>query len=235
MLDNKINCVDTNIVKVTVSLDVSGELSPFLIEELNRACDKAEDIGPNAVFLIRLVGCSDDVHVNSKLLDLDVYLVSKWEKTLRRIENLDSIIITLANSHLGGLGLAVMLTGDYRIIDPDLNIALADSSGNIMPGMLLYRLVHQLGSAKLRKLVLFGCKLTSTQAQDINLIDEISCDIENSVEDFIKSLVPENTFDLAIRRRLLLEASSVSYEDALGTYLAACDRQLRQRKSIKVS
>jgi len=34
--------------------------------------------------------------------------------------------------------------------------------------------------------------------------------------------------ELSIRRRLLLEAASTSFEDALGAHLAACDRALRR-------
>ena len=33
--------------------------------------------------------------------------------------------------------------------------------------------------------------------------------------------------ELAIRRRLLLDATTTSYEDALGAHLAACDRAVR--------
>ncbi|KOG89867.1 enoyl-CoA hydratase, partial [Streptomyces varsoviensis] len=33
--------------------------------------------------------------------------------------------------------------------------------------------------------------------------------------------------DLAIRRQLLLDARTTSFEDALGPHLAACDRLLR--------
>jgi isomerase DpgB len=33
--------------------------------------------------------------------------------------------------------------------------------------------------------------------------------------------------ELAIRRQLMLEAMTTTFEDALGTHLAACDRALR--------
>ena len=36
----------------------------------------------------------------------------------------------------------------------------------------------------------------------------------------------------AIRRQLLLEAATTSYEDALGAHLAACDRELRRLRRI---
>jgi isomerase DpgB len=34
--------------------------------------------------------------------------------------------------------------------------------------------------------------------------------------------------ELAIRRQLVLEAPATTFEDALGTHLAACDRALRR-------
>jgi isomerase DpgB len=36
--------------------------------------------------------------------------------------------------------------------------------------------------------------------------------------------------ELAVRRRLLLEAPSATFEDALGAHLAACDRLMRRHR-----
>jgi isomerase DpgB len=38
---------------------------------------------------------------------------------------------------------------------------------------------------------------------------------------------------MAIRRRLMLDAATAAFEDALGRHLAACDRALRQTDTVR--
>jgi isomerase DpgB len=62
----------------------------------------------------------------------------------------------------------------------------------------------------------------------MSLVDEIVADPEEAARAAIIMLGRIAGTDLAIRRQLLAEALSVSYEDALGAHLAACDRELRR-------
>ena len=220
-------------VKVPLELDVSGDLTIKLVEKMKVACDRAELLGSDAIFTINLIGCTDEEYRKSVTSTADVHLINKWEKCLRRIENLDSIVIAATDYNIGGLGLAIMLIADYRFIATDRYATLSDEVGNVMPGMLLFRLVQQVGIARVRKLVLFGKQISSTELKSIGLIDEVTPRLTESVELFLKEISPLKNHGVATRRRLLLEATSTCFEDALGTHLAACDLSNRAIDNFK--
>ena len=57
--------------------------------------------------------------------------------------------------------------------------------------------------------------------------DELAIDTPGAVaEEELAGAIPGAA--LAIRRKLMLDASAVSFEDVLGAHLTACDRVLRQ-------
>jgi isomerase DpgB len=62
---------------------------------------------------------------------------------------------------------------------------------------------------------------------ELGLVNVVARNIEVVADDFIDSLKAVDLSDLSVRRRLLLESPTVSYEEALGVHLAACDRALR--------
>jgi isomerase DpgB len=97
--------------------------------------------------------------------------------------------------------------------------------------MSLYRLVHHIGSAKARQLVLWGREIAVERCVELGLIDQVSEDLHEAVRATIRDLALQPGSELAIRRRLLLEATSSPFEDALGTHLAACDRELRRLRA----
>jgi isomerase DpgB len=96
--------------------------------------------------------------------------------------------------------------------------------------MGLYRLANQAGAAAVRRAVLLGVPLTATEALGLGLIDEVAADPAAAAAAARTLLGASPASDLAIRRRLLLDATTTSYEDALGRHLAACDRQLRRER-----
>ncbi len=214
-----------------MEVDTSIGLSKILIESLNEICDRLEDSEKKSVLILRLMnqGSSNkDATVAEKK---DVYLVNQWEKVLRRIENLDSMTVTETESDLNGFGLAIMLTTDYRITTDNITLSLIGDDETILPGMLIHRLVQQIGSAKARSLVVFGQSMSSRQAYEVSLVSELSDNLEQTTNEFLSSLNSRTMIDCSIRRRLLIEANTTSYDDALGTYLAACDRHLRKNEA----
>jgi isomerase DpgB len=68
----------------------------------------------------------------------------------------------------------------------------------------------------------------AADAVAMHLIDELTIDTPGALaaaEDLARA-VPG--VELAIRRQLMQDAPAVSFEDALGAHLAACDRALRR-------
>lgn len=122
----------------------------------------------------------------------------------------------------------MLLVADVRIATTDLRIALPRNDGRCWPGMALHRLVNQLGAGWSRRIVLGGVELTAERAVAIGLIDEVTDEPQAVLDEALAALRTVSGPELAVRRRLLLEAPDTTFEDALGTHLAACDRELRR-------
>jgi isomerase DpgB len=81
--------------------------------------------------------------------------------------------------------------------------------------------------APVRRLALFGVEIGAARAAGLGLVDEVGDDVVALAREALEILGGVPGRELAIRRRLLLDATTTSYEDALGSHLAACDRAVR--------
>ncbi|MCZ9340005.1 enoyl-CoA hydratase/isomerase family protein, partial [Streptomyces sp. TRM76130] len=67
---------------------------------------------------------------------LDVMLVSKWERVLRRLERLPVATVAVADGDCGGPALDVFLAADVRAVTPGARLLVArDATGSTWPGM----------------------------------------------------------------------------------------------------
>lgn len=219
---------DMNVL--SIELKPGKETLKDSIEKINHACDQLEPSGQSAVLIFKLAatGLSGLKPVSDEQPDdLDIYLINKWEKALRRVETQDFITVSTVDDDINGYALSLLMTTDYRIMNNSNNLSLKDEDARVMPGMLIHRLTQQIGYANARKLVLWGASIDSQQAFQLGIVDKVTDDVETSTNHLVARLDDNICRDLAVRRRLMNEAISNSYEDALGTHLAACDRFIR--------
>lgn len=206
-----------------VRVDGRRPLSAGLVAALGAACDGAEDRGDGTVILDVSgvpAGPPDDGGT--------IALVSKWERVLRRLERLPAATIAVASGDCGGLALEALLATDYRIATPSACLLIPARGQATWPGMLLYRLARQAGAAAVRRAVLFGVPIAAADAVTMHLIDELAGDTQGALAAAAELAASVPGAELAIRRQLMQDAPTVSFEDALGAHLAACDRALRQ-------
>jgi len=122
------------------------------------------------------------------------------------------------------VALDALLATDYRIADPAVRLLVSAAGGVTWPGLALYRLVRQAGVAAVRRAVLLGQPISAAEAASLHLIDEVTDDTATALSAVPWALGPE----IAIRRQLMLDATTADFDDALGVHLAACDRELRR-------
>jgi isomerase DpgB len=101
--------------------------------------------------------------------------------------------------------------------------------------MALYRLANQFGVTAARRLLLFSEDMTAAQAERFGVLDQIADNPGEELHSRLTALRARTGDELAIRRRLLLDATTVSFEEALGPHLAACDRSLRRAHGSETS
>jgi isomerase DpgB len=205
-------------------LDGSRALTAESVAELGALCDQAEDGAANGCVILQVSG----VPGPGWSIDLSVALVSKWERALRRLERLPAVTIAVADDDCGGPALDALLVADYRIMLAGARLVMPVVAGATWPGMALYRLARQAAvPAPARRAVLFGTPIGAAEAQAMGIVDDVAVDGALALEQAMEVAGAAPGAELAIRRQLLLEAMSTTFEDALGPHLAACDRVLR--------
>jgi len=212
---------------VTLSIDGAQPLSAALVEAVARTCDRVEGV-EGARLVLRVSG----VPAPGWTEGLTVGLVSKWERALRRLERLPAVTVAVADGDCGGAALDALLAADFRIATTTARLVVpvtsAGSTGT-WPGMALYRLVHQgSNSAAVRRAVLFGEPVDAFRARSLQLVDEVTDDVDGALAAVAALSRTLTGNELAIRRQLMFDALTTSFEEALGVHLAACDRVLRQ-------
>ncbi|MFJ4576929.1 enoyl-CoA-hydratase DpgB [Streptomyces sp. NPDC088846] len=207
-------------------IDGTQPLSRELIARVQAFADQVEEGGPDSIAVLHLTGST---LASTPVGDVDIALVNKWERTLRRIERLSATTVAVVHGDCGGTALEILLTTDCRLGTPDVLLRLPSGSGpgSAWPGMALYRLANQVGVARIRRATLFDTPVQTTTALELGLLDEIADGLEAAVA-IALAITPRQGADVAVRRQLLLEATTTTFEEALGRHLAACDRVLRR-------
>jgi isomerase DpgB len=209
---------------LVLRIDGAKPISAAAIEALQAFCDRTEDRAGAGLATIYVSGVPRDGWTRH----LTVGLVSKWERALRRLERLTEATVTVAWGDCGGLALDVLLATDFRIATPDTRLQLMLDGDATWPGMSLYRLACQAGPGRIRRAALLGTLLDAREVQALHLVDEVVDDPDTALAALAERAGAVSGKELAIRRQLLFDVSRTSFEDALGSHLAACDRALRR-------
>ena len=206
-------------------VDGSRPLSAGTVTEFGAACDVIEDGDISGLLIIYVSGVPGPECLSS----LSVAMVSKWERALRRLERLPAGTIAVAEGDCGGPALDALLASDYRIMPDWAKLIVPVVDGATWPGMALYRLARQAaGAAQARRAALFGAPIWAAEARAMGVIDDVADDVTACAKKAMEVAAAAGGAELAIRRQLVLEAATTTFEDALGTHLAACDRALRR-------
>lgn len=206
-------------------LSFEGSIPADLIATLSSACDELEDSDKAGVLVIQISGVGACREAGSRAVPA-VQSLNQWERVLRRVERLNALTLALVNGTCDGLAFASMLACDYRIATRGTCLSLSTDYG-LLPSMAIHRLANQIGAGRARGLVLHGARLKAAEAQTLGILDEVTEDLQGACEALLDGCLASSTTDISIRRRLLLEAASTTYEEALGAHLAATDRALR--------
>ncbi|MFI5562693.1 enoyl-CoA-hydratase DpgB [Amycolatopsis japonica] len=207
--------------ELVLRFDGSRPLSAAAVEEIGAFCDRAEDQREPGPVVIHVTGAPPADWAKG----LAVGLVSKWERVVRRFERLGRLTAAVASGECAGTALDLLLAADIRIAEPGTTLRLASAGGGTWPGMTVYRLTKQAGAAGIRRAVLLGAPIGTERALALDLIDEVSDDPAKTLAEL--DVVVDGA-ETAIRRQLIFEAGSTTFEEALGSHLAAADRALRR-------
>ena len=208
-----------------------------MVKELTSVCNHLEDENPASFVVIR--GTDGNF---SKGIDfaefrpehpMDIHGFNKWEKICVRIERLPKITIAILEGAVIGGGFQLALLADYRIASDNAYFQFPEVQQGFLPGMAIFRLAKYIGLSHAKRLILFSQSIDSEKALHLNLIDEISEDIESSINNLVRQTQPVFPTTVQLAKRLLSESFHDSFEDAIGHFLAAQHRCIGQQPFLK--
>ncbi|WP_331766066.1 enoyl-CoA-hydratase DpgB [Embleya sp. NBC_00896] len=214
-------------IDFTLEIHSAEILEASTVQSIAETCDRVEDARTGDVLLVHLRGDDSGDAGRLRSRHHDIHLVNKWERVLHRLERLPVATVAVATGECRGLAAEILLATDYRVATPDLLLRLPSSGVAPWPGMALFRLATQIGFRQARQPALFGAATTAEKALALGLIDEITDDPAEALGAAVKNFQGARAGDISVRRRLLMDATGSTFEDALGSHLAACDRALR--------
>lgn len=216
-----------------IKLDLDGDAipSPALINSINTACDDADMAERKGYVMIRVEGqaVTEQQHLWQFLCEADIQLITRWERALRRLEQLQLPTIITLRGYCNALALELLLAADYRLAYSDLMLSTGYSQHVMWPGMHVFRLTNAIGVARARRLLFSTQHVSAGAAADIGLVDSLVSN-EQQVSAQCEWACDSATAGLPIMRRLIIDAPSMTFEDALGAHLAACDKMLRNAR-----
>ncbi|PXX60922.1 isomerase DpgB [Nocardia tenerifensis] len=220
----------------TIVTDISAitGLSPGLSSAVAAVAVAAEDASatPGACVVLRITGAPVG-HRFAWPGRVTVGEVSKWEGALRRLEQVPAPIVALVDGDAYGPAAELLLVADYRIMRAGTTFSFASTASGVWPAMAVYRLAAQAGLGRARELAVQGRALTAELAHGCGLVDAVAqpgaeADALATGLAMFESAVGS---EIAIRRRLVHDAATSRFEDALGAHLAASDRTLRRERT----
>jgi isomerase DpgB len=206
-----------------VHIDGTAPVSAAAVEAVQRLCDQVEDGLGAGLTTISVTGSP----APGWSAGLNVGLITKWERALRRFERLPAPTAAVLSGDCGGAALDALLAADFRIAAPDTRLVVAADGDATWPGMALFRLAR-LGGGPVRRAVLTGEPIDAARSLALGLVDEVTDDpgpVLLGLAELTEGLAGA---EIAIRRQLLADAVRTSFEESLGSHLAACDRALRR-------
>jgi isomerase DpgB len=207
---------------LVLNIDGSEPVTPATVEAVLGICDRAEDGYGAGLLTVYVSGAPRPGWTRG----FSVGLLTKWERAVRRLERLGIVTVAVSAGDCGGAALDLLLATDIRIAVAGTRLVVPVSFDATWPGMALYRLARQGG--RLRKAALLGTPVEAGQAVAAGLIDVVVDQPDDALAEVASAAASFSGKELAIRRQLVSDAAEHSFEEALGSHLAACDRALRR-------
>lgn len=218
---------------------VGGRIDVPLVRELEEAVYRIEDESPASLVVLR--GSegrfSEGIDLGEFTLDRppDIHGFHRWEKALDALEKLKKATVAVLEGPVRGGGVHLALACDVRIAAESARLCLDEVKLGFLPGMATWRLPKFVGLGRARELVMTARTVDAAEAQRLGLVDRVcpDADVETTLKRTLADLLPVNGTTVALARRLLNEAYSAGYEDAVGNFLAAQARAITTEPFIR--
>ncbi len=222
--------VDGAIAEIRLNRpQVLNALDTRLTVDFRDAVEAVAERRDLAVVLIRGAGrafCSgmdlDELHQGT----LDPRHFPWWERSLRRLELMDALVVAAIHGYCVGGGLQLALACDLRLVAAGTQLSLPAAEEGLIPGMSVFRLARFVGMGRAKSLILGGQRLDAEQAQRMGLADEVlpTSGFDAAVEERVAALAAGHSDAARHCKRLLDVGWTQGFDEFLRLYLDSQER-----------
>lgn len=176
--------------------DQQNAISTQMMHEIHLALNTAEKNSECKTIVLEghpgVFSIGMDFKETSKIIESDASSIKSWTSlymsTLNRLATIPKITIAKVDGKVlaGGVGLAAAC--DLVLATERTTFALSEVLWGLMPAMVTPYLVRRIGFQQAYKMTLATETLTAKEAFAIQLVDELTRDIEETVKYFIKRM-----------------------------------------------
>lgn len=213
---------------------VENAINVKLVADLKAAVGYLDDHAEALPGVVVIRGAGGNLSRGIDLADFprdkapDIHGFNRWERVVVALERLPlATVAVLEGACLGG-GLQLALACDLRVAAHDARAGLPEVGQGFVPGMATWRLARLIGLARARSLALSGRSLGADELKALGLAEAVAepGGVDAAVAALVDAISPVRQPAWSLTRRLLSESFEVSYEDAIGHFLAAQHRAI---------
>jgi len=144
-----------------------------------------------------------------------------WEKTLRRLETMDALVLCLIHGYAIGGGLQLALAADIRASTPTAEYGLTAIEESIIPGMGTWRLPRYIGLGRAKRLSIRGDFIDGEEAERIGLVDHLvdEDDPESEFAELVADYMGINSRGARATKQVMANSFEMGWEEFFEQYL----------------
>jgi enoyl-CoA hydratase/carnithine racemase len=191
--------------------------------DLNAAVDDLAGRDGLRVVVVRGAGrafCSGIDLIALSQGDIAMSFFRNWEAGLRKLEELDPVVIAAIHSHCIGGGLQVALACDLRVARDDARFGITAVREGIIPGIGMWRVARHAGIGRAKRLALAAEVIDAAVAEAWGLVDWVvdAATFEPKVAELTDRIVSMAATSTRLTKKLTNMAFETSFADFVGTY-----------------
>lgn len=144
-----------------------------------------------------------------------------WEKSLRRLETMDALVLCLIHGYAIGGGLQLALAADIRASTPTAEYGLTAIEESIIPGMGTWRLPRYIGLGRAKRLAIRGDFIDGKEARRIGLVDHLVDEDEKDAEfaELVDDYMRINSRGARATKQVMANSFELGWEEFFDHYL----------------
>ena len=153
-----------------------------------------------------------------------------WDRSIRRFETMDKLVLCLIHGYALGGGLQLALASDIRVCTPSAKLGLPAIKEGLIPGLGTLRLARYIGLGRAKKLIITGEMIDGAEGERIGMVDYLVSEDRAAAEfeEIVGRVSAVNSKGCRLSKQMLANCFDLDFETFFTLYK---ERQMRATSS----